>query len=384
LQCVADRLKAHFPDTEQLAHLGGGTFACVNASRERADSEIRTLHEDVARAFARPFGVDGREIVAEIKSGVACYPDDGREASELVQNAEAALKEAKTSGERYLHHRIEMNSELARRVELEHRLRTALDKGQFLLHYQPKITLHTGRIASVEALLRWHDPENGLTSPAVFLPLLESAGLMAATGALVLRQAASDCRAWRCKGLPPIRVAVNISPPELRQRNIAGEILEAIGDLAGDPAWGIDIEITEGALSGDSSSCVHALRLLRAAGIRIAIDDFGTGFSSLGRLSELPIDTLKIDRLFTSRLPADRRSCTLVSTIIGLAHAFDMTTVAEGVETQMQLDYLVREGCDESQGYLHSRPLPRADLESWLIGVGSAATGGSDLRSARG
>ena len=383
LQCVADRLKAHFPDTEQLAHLGGGTFACVNASRERADAKIRTLHEDVARVFGRPLSVDGREIIAEIKSGVACYPDDGREANELVQNAEAALKEAKTSGERYLHHRVEMNSELARRVGLEQRLRTALDKGQFLLHYQPKITLQTGRIASVEALLRWHDPENGLTSPAVFLPLLESAGLMAATGAWVLRQAASDCRAWRCKGLPPIRVAVNLSPPELRQRNIAGEILEAIGDLVGDPAWGIDIEITEGVLSGDSSSCVHALRLLRAAGIRIAIDDFGTGFSSLGRLSELPIDTLKIDRLFTSRLPSDRRSCTLVSTIIGLAHAFDMTTVAEGVETRMQLDYLVREGCDESQGYLHSRPLPRADLESWLIGVGSAATGGSDLRSAR-
>src|SRR5437763_1741184 len=139
LQCVADRLKAHFPDTEQLAHLGGGTFACVNASRERADAKIRTLHEDVARVFGRPLSVDGREIIAEIKSGVACYPDDGREANELVQNAEAALKEAKTSGERYLHHRVEMNSELARRVGLEQRLRTALDKGQFLLHYQPKI-----------------------------------------------------------------------------------------------------------------------------------------------------------------------------------------------------------------------------------------------------
>ena len=383
LQCVADRLKAHFPDTEQLEHLGGGTFACVNALRERADTEIRTLHEDVTRIFALPFSVDGRQIVAEIKSGVACYPDDGHEPHELVQNAEAALKEAKTSGERYLHHRIEMNSALAQRVGMEHRLRTAIDKGQFLLHYQPKIILQTGRIASVEALLRWQDPEDGLTSPAIFLPLLESAGLMAATGAWVLRQAASDCRAWRCKGMPPIRVAVNISPPELRRRNIAGEILEAIGDLAGDPAWGIDLEITEGALSGDSSSCVHALRLLRAAGIRIAIDDFGTGFSSLGRLSELPIDTLKIDRLFTSRLPSDRRSCTLVSTIIGLAHAFDMTTVAEGVETKAQLEYLVREGCDESQGYLHSRPLPRSELESWLIGVGSAATDGSDLRSAR-
>ena len=383
MQCVADRLKAHFPDTEQLAHLGGGTFVCMHASRARADTEIRTLHDDVTRIFARPFSVDGRDIVAEIKSGVACYPDDGHEPHELVQNAEAALKEAKTSGERYLHHRVEMNSELARRVGMEHRLRTALDKGQFLLHYQPKITLRTGRIASVEALLRWQDPENGLTSPAIFLPLLESGGLMAATGAWVLRQAAADCRAWRCKGLPPVRVAVNISPPELRRRNIAGEILEAIGDLAVESDWGIDIEITEGALSGDSSSCVHALRLLRAAGMRIAIDDFGTGFSSLGRLSELPIDTLKIDRAFISRLPSDRRSCTLVSTIIGLAHAFDMTTVAEGVETQAQLDYLVREGCDESQGFLHSRPLPRSELERWLIGVGSAATGGSDLRSAR-
>src|SRR5205814_1831234 len=347
-----------------------------------ANAEIRTLHEDVARVFARPFSVDGREIVAEIKSGVACYPDDGREANELVQNAEAALKEAKTSGERYLHHRIEMNSELARRVGLEQRLRTALDQGQFLLHYQPKITLHTGRIASVEALLRWHDPENGLTSPAVFLPLLESAGLMAATGAWVFRQAASDCRAWRCKGLPPIRVAVNLSPPELRQRNIAGEILEAIGDLVGDPAWGIDVEITEGALSGDSSSCVHALRLLRAAGLAIAIDDFGAGFSSLGRLSELPIDTLKIDRMFISRLPSDRKSCTLVSTIIDLAHAFDMTTVAEGVENQSQLDYLLGASCDESQGYLHSRPLPRLEFERWLIRSRNAADAG-DLGNAR-
>src|SRR5439155_9721290 len=249
-----------FPDTEQLAHLGGGTFACVNASREHADAEIRTLHGDVARAFARPFSVDGREIVAEIKSGVACYPDDGHEANELVQNAEAALKEAKTSGEKYLHHRIEMNSELARRVGMEQRLRTALDNGQFLLHYQPKISLRTGGVASVEALLRWHDPEHGLTSPAIFLPLLESAGLMAATGAWVVRQAATDCRDWRRRGLPPVRVAVNISPPELRRRNIAREILDAVGDLAGASDWGIDVEITEGALSGDSSSCVHALR----------------------------------------------------------------------------------------------------------------------------
>jgi diguanylate cyclase (GGDEF)-like protein len=374
LQCVADRLKGHFPDTEQLAHLGGGTFVSMRALPERAEDEDRSLHREFARLFDRPFSVDGHEIVAKIKTGLACHPEDGREPNELVQNAEAALKEAKSSSEPYLHHRIDMNSGLARRVGMEHRLRTALDYEEFVLHYQPKIALRTGKIASVEALLRWQDPEGELIAPGIFLPLLESAGLMAATGAWVLRQAASDCREWRRMGLPPIRIAVNISPPELRRRNAAREILDCIGDLAGDSDWGIDIEVTEGALAGDSSACVHELRLLRAAGVRTAIDDFGTGFSSLGRLSELPIDTLKIDRTFTDRLPADRKSCTLVSTIIDLAHAFDMTTVAEGVETQAQLDYLTRAGCDESQGYLHSRPVAKAEFER-LLGVSRPAPG---------
>ncbi|HEY4873739.1 MAG TPA: EAL domain-containing protein [Steroidobacteraceae bacterium] len=366
LQCVSDRLKGHYPDTEQLAHLGGGTFVSVSALAEQSEDEFRTLHHEVVRVFDRPFRVDGREIIVTVKCGVACYPDNGQEPDELVQNAEAALKEAKTSGEQYLHHRIEMNSDLARRVGIEHRLRSALENNEFVLHYQPKVTLLTGKIASVEALLRWNDGENGLMAPATFLSILESAGLMSAVGAWVVRQAAADCRSWRSVGRSPIRIAVNVSPPELRRRNFAREILSGIGDLTGDSEWGVDIEITEGALFGDSSSCVHSLRLLRAAGVRVAIDDFGTGFSSLGRLSELPVDTLKIDRMFTSRLPSDRKSCTLVTTIIGLAHAFDMTTVAEGVETQAQLDYLIREGCDESQGYLHSRPLPRDELERLL------------------
>jgi diguanylate cyclase (GGDEF)-like protein len=384
LQCVADRLKGHFPDTEQLAHLGGGSFVSMKALPEHAEDEIRDLHDEFNRVFDRPFDVDGHEIVAKMKSGVACYPEDGREPNELVQNAEAALKEAKSSGEQYLHHRIEMNSQLARRVGMEHRLRTALDEGQFVLHYQPKVTLRSGKIASVEALLRWQDPENGLIAPGVFLPLLESAGLMTAIGAWALKQAASDCRHWRGEGLPPIRIAVNISPPELRRRNAAAEILESIGDLAGDAEWGVDIEVTEGALAGDATTCIHALRLLRAAGVRIAIDDFGTGFSSLGRLSELPIDTLKIDRSFTARLPTDRKGCTLVSTIIGLAHAFDMTTVAEGVETQAQFDYLVHEGCDESQGYLHSRPIPRTELEHLLGFTRKTSVSGSTVRGAMG
>jgi diguanylate cyclase (GGDEF)-like protein len=370
LQCVADRLKAHFPDTEQLAHLGGGTFVCLHALPQQGEGEFRSLHADITRLFARPFNIDGREIVAEIKSGLACYPEHAQEASKLVQNAEAALKVAKSSGERYLHHRVELNSALARRVGMEQRLRTALDNGELLLFYQPKLGVRSGQISGLEALLRWQDPEeDALVAPATFLPLLESAGLMSATHAWVLRQACADCHAWRRRGLPPLRVAVNVSPAELRRRNFARETLETLGSLAGSAGWGIDIEITEGAVAGDSSSVIHALRLLRAAGLKIAIDDFGTGFSSLGRLSELPVDTLKIDRSFTQRLPVDRKACKLVGTIIDLAHAFDMTTVAEGVETQAQLDYLRREGCDESQGYLHSRPVPASELEHWLASL---------------
>ena len=373
LQSVADRLKACYPDSERLAHLGGGTFVHVVALEPGSDSELQGIHRDVMRTFEQPFVIEGHEIAVTAKCGFALYPDNGREPNQLVQNAEAALKEAKTSGEPYLHHRLEMNSALAARVRMEHRLRAALGNDQFELHYQPKIRLRTGKIESAEALLRWRDPERGLVSPGAFLPILESSGLMPAVGAWALNRAAEDCRDWRRAGLPPIRVAVNISPVELRRRGFEHEVVLAVGALTDGDGWGIDIEVTEGALLGDSSSCVRALRLMRSAGIRIAIDDFGTGYSSLARLSELPIDTLKIDRVFTRRLPDDRRTGTLVATIIDLAHAFDMTTVAEGVETQGQLDYLARAGCDESQGFLHSRAVPRAEFEQLLARINANA-----------
>jgi diguanylate cyclase (GGDEF)-like protein len=368
LQSVADRLKAQCPDTERLAHLGGGTFVNVVPLGE-GDGNLHELYRDVMRVFEQPFAIEGREIATTAKCGFALYPDNGRDPNQLVQNAEAALKEAKSTGEPYLGHRLEMNSALAARVKMEHRLRAALGNNQFELHYQPKLRLRTGKIEAVEALLRWRDPERGLVAPAAFLPILESAGLMPAIGAWAINQAAADCREWRRACLPPVRVAVNVSPAELRRRGFEHEVVLAVGTLVDDAGWGIDLEVTEGALLGDSSSCVQALRFMRSAGIRIAIDDFGTGYSSLARLSELPIDTLKIDRVFTRRLPEDRRSGTLVATIIDLAHAFDMTTVAEGVETQKQLDYLARAGCDESQGYLHSRPIPRVEFEQLLVKV---------------
>jgi diguanylate cyclase (GGDEF)-like protein len=369
LQCVADRLKRHYPDTEELAHLGGGSFVAMRSLLGLGEDELQLFERELNGTFDRPIHVESHEIGVKIRIGLACYPEDGAEPDTLVQNAEAALKEAKLSGEACLRHRIEMNSGLAKRVGMEQRLRRALDEEQFVLHYQPKVSLRTGKVSSAEALIRWNDPDNGMIAPGIFLPLLESSGLMPRLGAWVSQQAAADCRHWRTIGMPAMRIAVNISPPELRGRHAARDLLDRIGsDLLGHADWGIDIEVTEGALVGDASGCIDTLRVLRAAGVRVAIDDFGTGFSSLGRLSELPIDTLKIDRSFTMRLPDDPKGCTLVSTVIGLARAFDLTTVAEGVETAAQWDYLVRAGCDESQGYLHSKPVPKADLER-LMGL---------------
>jgi diguanylate cyclase (GGDEF)-like protein len=356
LQHVADRLRRHFPDTEMLAQFGGGTFAvAVDASGDLTDP-LSALQGKLAAVFGRPFEMEAREIPVVVKSGVAFYPDDGNDAAALVQNAEAALRTARTSGKRHLQYSIEQHSEVVARLALEHKLRIAIELQQFELHYQPIMNIETGRIASVEGLIRWRHPETGLISPAAFLPLLESTGLITEVGDWVIARAARDCQHWPTLGLPSVRIAVNISPMELRRPDFAQRFLELTQPWAS-AGCGLDIEITEGALLDDCADEVQKLKLLRAAGVRVAIDDFGTGYSSLSRLSDLPIDTLKIDRSFISRLPNDRSGETLVSTIITLAHAFGMSVVAEGVETPEQLDMLCRLGCDELQGFLLSKPL---------------------------
>jgi diguanylate cyclase (GGDEF)-like protein len=361
LQCVADRLRTHFSG-EQIAHLGGGTFAGVFMSRVE-EADVKPLQARIGDVFAEPFVMGGRQIPVSVKSGVAVHPENGQDADTLVQNAEAALKAAKAAGEKMLHHRPDMNLALAERLATEHRLRAALEMNQFVLYYQPKVTIATGRVAGVEALLRWQDPVRGLLSPAAFLPILESTGQIVAVGEWAVRQAAADCQRWSKLGFPAVRVAVNAAPVQLRRRDFAAKVIDAAVGLDGEQGWGLDVEITEGALLDDSSWTLRTLRVLRSAGVRVAIDDFGTGYSSLSRLSQLPVDTLKIDRSFTSRLPEHEAGRTIVATIIGLARAFNMSTVAEGVETHGQLAFLEQAGCDESQGYLHSRPVAAPDFE---------------------
>ena len=365
LQHVADRLRRRFSDTQLLAQLGGGTFAIALEVKEGAGEALAALRAHIDAVFTEYFEIDERKIPVTVKSGLAIHPDNGKDANALVTNAEAALRNAKAKGERALHYNAEAHSEAMANLALEHKLRTAIEKEQFELHYQPKVNVKKRTIEGVEALIRWRDPESGLLSPAAFLPLLEATGLIVEVGDWVLRQASADCQRWRHDGLPGIRVAVNISPLQLNHPDFLQHFFEVTQSWA-DPTCGLDVEIIEGMLLGDSDAAVRKLERLRAAGVRIAVDDFGTGYSSLSRLSELPIDTLKIDRCFISRLPDDRSGRTLVSTIISLARAFSMTVVAEGVETEEQIGELWNMGCDEAQGYLLSRPVPFDEIAHLL------------------
>ncbi|HKZ72812.1 MAG TPA: EAL domain-containing protein, partial [Steroidobacteraceae bacterium] len=365
LQQAADRLKHGVDDHERVGYLGGGTFALVLPQLETSEANVAALLESTV--FKNPFVIEGHEIRAGFKSGITRYPSEGRDGNTLLQQAEAALKVAKDAGEPYLHYQLKMHSEMAQRIALEHRLRAAIDEERFVLHYQPQVSVATGRIEAVEALLRWNHPEWGLVAPDRFLPVLESSGLIVAVGEWVLRQAATDCLRWQSSALGPVRVAVNVSALQIRRRGFVQQVLAA---AAGWPlrGYGIDIEITETGLLQDLESTTRKLRELREAGVRIAIDDFGTGYSSLGLLSRLPVDVLKIDRMFINGLPDDRASRTLVSSIISLAFAFDLVAVAEGVETPAQLAALRAMNCPQSQGYLHARPMPAAALEELLAG----------------
>jgi diguanylate cyclase (GGDEF)-like protein len=364
LQQVAERLRRRFHDTERLAQFAGGTFAVTVDITGDLTGLMSAVHAHLAAVFGRPFEVAGQPIPVNAKSGVALYPEDGRDADALVQNAEAALRNARTTGQRHLSYSARLHVQDKARLALEHRLRVALERSQFELHYQPKVNVQTQRLAGVEALIRWNDPDTGLLLPGDFLPLLESTQLIVEAGAWVLEQAVRDCQHWQQHGLPPVRIAVNVSPVQLRHRDFVQRFFDICAPLT-QIGCGLDIEITEGLLQSDSEE-VEKLKSLRHAGVQIAIDDFGTGHSSLSRLAELPIDTLKIDRTFTNRLPDNGSGRSVVRTILALARSFELTVVAEGVETHEELRLLRELGCDQVQGFLLAKPMPRDALTKVL------------------
>jgi EAL domain-containing protein (putative c-di-GMP-specific phosphodiesterase class I) len=251
-------------------------------------------------------------------------------------------------------------------LRLENRLRGALQRDEFVLHYQPKVDLATGRIAGLEALIRWQDPETGLVPPLRFIPLLEETGLILEVGSWAMRKAVRTVAALRAKGLPPLRIAVNVSPIQLREQGFVRSIEKAIA-VAGDGSHGLDIEITESVIMHDIEANVRKLNELRSLGVEVAIDDFGTGYSSLAYIARLPVCVIKIDRAFIRNLKVDADNMSIVQAIISLTHALKRKVVAEGVETEEQAQLLRLLRCDQYQGYLFSKPVPADEIEQLLL-----------------
>jgi len=366
LKHVADWLTHNVGDASLLARVGADHFAVVLPEVKHEGDVAWVLEKTMAAFLEHPFRLNDTAFRIAAKIGVALFPDDGADAETLFKNAEAALKKAKASGERYLFYTHKMTAAVAGKLTLENQLRQALDNDEFVLHYQPKINLLTGKLTGAEALIRWNDPRTGLVPPMQFIPILEETGLIHEVGRWALRKAIADYLRWCAAGLPAVRIAVNVSPLQLRYRGFTAEVEQAIG-IDEQAVAGLELEITENMIMEDVKQSIASLHAIRAMGVSIAIDDFGTGFSSLGYLSKLPVDTLKIDRSFVTDMTAGPEGLALVSTIINLAHSLKLNVVAEGVETEEQSRLLRLLRCDEMQGFLFSKPVASEIFEATFL-----------------
>ncbi len=365
LKQIAGRCLRFAADPALFARPVGDQFGMLIPDVASEANAARILEQWNRDVFSSSYRVGEHELRVSAKFGIAMFPGDGTNADSLLKNAEAALMRAKATGERYLFYNQQMTERVAGRLTLENKLRDALEKDEFVLHYQPKVDVKTQRIVGIEALMRWQSADLGLVPPGRFIPLLEESGMIVDVGAWAIRKALADRREWHSQGLQPPSIAVNVSSIQLRQNNFVDVVRKAIEDSRATP-HGLDMEITESLLMEDIEGNVKKLKALRDMDINIAIDDFGTGYSSLGYLARLPVNTLKIDRSFITSMTKEADSMTIVSTIVSLAHSLKMKVVAEGVETEEQSRYLRLLKCDEMQGYLFSKPLPASALTKML------------------
>jgi diguanylate cyclase (GGDEF)-like protein len=363
LRAVGQRLREIWPEPDNLGHIAADCFAGMLSNIKDAAEVAHLIEKRFWDTLNRPIEINGKGLRIAVTAGIALFPDDGEDADALLRNAEAALKNAKTIGERYLFYRPQMNAAVAETLLLENKLRQALETEQFVLHYQPKVDLLTGALSGFEALIRWNDPETGLVPPLKFIPLLEDTGLILEVGRWAMRKALRDYQEWHEQGLRPPRIAVNVSPIQLRQKDFVSVVREVV---AGSALQGLNLEITESLLMEDTEENIEKLRAIRAMDIDIAIDDFGTGYSSLRYLAKLPVNALKIDRSFIITMADNPDSMSIVSTIISLAHSLNLKVIAEGVESEEQRKFLKLLKCDEIQGYLVSKPVPAENIPSML------------------
>ena len=363
LKEIADRFRLCIGDPSAVARVAPEHFAAMIPFSGEAEIIISAFEHKYQAWLGAPFAIDGSELRVSARAGIALFPHDGHDAESLLKNAEAALKRAKTSGDKFVFFTKEISDRVAERVALETHLRRALANGELDLHYQPKVDLETRAIVGVEALMRWQNPVLGAVPPGTFIGIMEETGMIVETGAWALHRAAENHAAWVKSGFNAPRVAVNVSSVQVRTPDFVAMLVAAIATeekpgrhtLVG--RAGIDIEVTESLLLEHADANVEKLKEIRRIGVNIAIDDFGTGYSSLSYLARLPLDCLKIDRSFIAAMLDDPSIMTLVSTMITLAHSMKLKVIAEGVELEEQAKILRLLRCDQMQGYLVSRPV---------------------------
>lgn len=370
LQAVAKRLKDCLRSADIVARLGGDEFVIVIPNINEINQAARVA-DKILESMRPPYMVDGQELTMTPSIGISVYPHDGEVIATLIKNADAAMYHAKEIGRNnYQFFTHSMNTSALERLSLENSLRRALEREEFLLHYQPQVDLESGRTIATEALIRWRHPELGMIPPAKFIPIAEDSGLIIALGEWVLREACLQNKQWQQAGLAAIPVAINLSALQFRQKNFQEIISTTLQQTGLDPHY-LELELTESILLQNTEITTSTLQALKAIGLQLSIDDFGTGYSSLSYLKRLPIDKLKIDRSFVQDISTDPDDAAISSAIISMAHKLRLKVIAEGVETEAQLAFLKAKSCDEVQGYYFSRPL---DPEAMITLLGDNST----------
>lgn len=373
LRQVARRFRDTLREEDVVAHLTGDEFA-VGLFDIRQHFEATTVAQKLQASLEEPFLVEGNELRVGASIGISVYPADGSDAETLLRLADIAMERAKKGNENpdrsVAFYSFDMNQGMQERMRIESGLRHALGHGELTLYYQPKFEIGTGQIVGAEALVRWVHPERGLVPPADFIPLAESTGLIVKVGEWVLEQACAQAAVWQRAGLPRLRLAVNVSAREFTA-SLPGRVADTLRRYQLDPSW-LELEITESTLMDDIERVIGIMDRINALGVALSLDDFGTGYSSLSYLKRFPINTLKIDRSFTTGIPADPSDCAIAGTIISIGRQLRHRVIAEGVETLEQLEFLRKSGCDEVQGYLYAEPLPAYQFEkglreNWLL-----------------
>jgi diguanylate cyclase (GGDEF)-like protein/PAS domain S-box-containing protein len=361
LNALAARLLTVVREVDTVARLGGDEFAILQTDVSRPEDAFE-LARRIVEAAGEPFVVAGQEIVTGASVGVALHPTDGDDAEELLKNADLAMYRAKAEGrDTFRHFTANMDDAARNEIALEADLRQALARQEFVLHYQPQIDLRTGRIVGAEALLRWARPGQGFVRPGDFLPLAEETGFIIPINEWVLREACREAKSWGDIGLPPLRIAVNLSPVQFRKQDVRGLVLSALKESGLKPEL-LELELTENILLQNTEAVTRDIRELQKVGVTFSIDDFGTGYSSLAYVKSFPVDRLKIDQCFIRNLRADPNDAAIVRAVISLGHSLNLEVLAEGVETAEQVAALRAEGCDEVQGFFFSKAVPAEEF----------------------